>query len=278
MLVIGGAAAIAWVAYLWGFPLRGPKGILLGLNTLLNEQYTHISHEDYSAFGPVGIVALLAAAAITVYAVARRRADARQLVLATALPLFLVLISLEAVWVPYLIRFFVLPAVLAAPLLARLFRGRATIAAFAVASCLTVGLTVAHAQTKPLESRYGYGRPWDMTEEEALITNSNPSSAGAYADYVADIPANACVGAYLDIWEQSYLLYGGHLQHHVVYLSKTEALTDAIRHGLYYVVVGDGPNALVASGFANAGWKLRPLGTQWELATAPHAGDGRCAT
>ena len=48
--------------------------------------------------------------------------DARHLVLACALPIFLILVSLTAVWVPFLIRYFLIPAVLAAPLLARLFR------------------------------------------------------------------------------------------------------------------------------------------------------------
>ncbi len=48
----------------------------------------------------------------------------RHVVLAASLPVFLVLISLESRWVPFLIRYFMLPAVLTAPLLAILLRRR----------------------------------------------------------------------------------------------------------------------------------------------------------
>ena len=48
---------------------------------------------DYSAFGPLGIVAVVVASAVAVVAYLRRRADARHLALACALPIFLVLIS-----------------------------------------------------------------------------------------------------------------------------------------------------------------------------------------
>ena len=45
----------------WGFPIRGPGGSIGPLEEDLNQEYGRISNEDYSAFGPVGIVALLAA-------------------------------------------------------------------------------------------------------------------------------------------------------------------------------------------------------------------------
>jgi len=130
LLVLGGAAVVAFGARAWGFPIRGPGGILGPLDSNLNEVYTRFANEDYSAYGPIGIVALLAAAVLTVRAFALRRVDARHLVLAAALPTFLVLVALNATWVPFLIRYFLLPAVLTAPLLARLFRGRATTAAY----------------------------------------------------------------------------------------------------------------------------------------------------
>ena len=56
----------------------------------LNQEYGRIANENYSAYGPVGIVAFLAAIALTIWDFARRRVGARHLVLACALPVFLV--------------------------------------------------------------------------------------------------------------------------------------------------------------------------------------------
>ena len=58
-------------------------------------------------------------------AVVRRQADLRHLALAVTLPFFLVVMSLITAWNPFLIRFFAVPAVLTAPLLAYLFRSPA---------------------------------------------------------------------------------------------------------------------------------------------------------
>ena len=72
LLVVGGAALVAWGARAWGFPIRGPGGLLGPLDANLNETYTRIANEDYSAYGPVGIVALLAAAVLAVRRVRAR--------------------------------------------------------------------------------------------------------------------------------------------------------------------------------------------------------------
>ena len=108
------------------------------LEANLNQTYTRIANENYSAFGPVGIVALVAAGAMTPRACFAGRADARRLVLACTLPAFLILLALSSSWVPWLIRFFLIPAGLAGPLLAHLFRDRATTAAYAGVSALTI--------------------------------------------------------------------------------------------------------------------------------------------
>ena len=46
---------------------------------------------------------------LAVRAFVTRRADMRQLALASALPVFLVLVALSSVWVPFLIRYFLIP-------------------------------------------------------------------------------------------------------------------------------------------------------------------------
>ena len=240
LLVIGGAAVVAFIARRWGFPIRGPGGLLGPLEENLNEEYGRIANEDYSAYGPVGIVALLVAGALTLRAYAARRVDARHLVLACALPVFLILVSLTAVWVPFLIRYFLIPAVLAAPLLARLFRTRATTAAYLVVAAISIGVTIAHDQPKPFNNPYGFGRPWNLTQVTALATNSDAYIGAALADYNKLVPAHACVGAVIDTNEPSYLLFGPKLEHHVVFLSSNDTVRTALDKGLFYVVITTG--------------------------------------
>jgi hypothetical protein len=276
LLVAGGAAFVAFGAHLWGFPIRGPGGILGPLESNLNETYTRIANEDYSAYGPLGVVALLAASALTILAYARRRVDARHLALAATLPLFLVFISLESTWHPFLIRFFLLPAVLAAPLLARLLRGRLTTAAYLLVAAVTVGLTITHDQPKPLDNPYGFGSPWQLTQVTALATNSDSYAGNALAAYQKLVPPRACVGAILGTNEPSYLLFGPHFEHHVFYLSVNDPLRPAYRQGLFYVVITTGTNASAADTFKAAGWRIQPLAGYWQLASDPNASTGEC--
>jgi len=276
LLVLGGAGVVAFVARLWGFPIRGAGGWVPALDASLSAQYGRISNEDWSAFGPVGIVALLAAAVFAAVAFARGRADRRHLVLATALPVFVVLVALDSTFNPFLVRFFLVPGVVTAPLLAFLVRGRTSALAFFVAAALTVVLTVVDDQSKPLENPSGFGPPWHLTEVRAVYTNSRIEYAAALSAYDKLVPPKACVGAVLEDYDPSYLLYGNDLRHHVVYLPPNVPLEDAIRSNLFYVVVNDVEGPIVVPVFTSAGWRMRPLGTVWTLLSAPHAGAGNC--
>ena len=275
-LVIAMASALAIVARRWGFPIRGPGGVVTALDIDLNEQYTRIANEDYSAFGPVGIVALVAAAALAVRAFATRRADIRHLALALALPFFLAAISLSSTWVPFLIRYFTLPAVLTAPLLAALFRSRLAGAAYLLVATVSVALTLVHDQPKPLESPYGFGRPWDLTQVEAVDQISDPGGANALAAYERLVPARACVGAVLGENEPSYLLFGPHLEHRVIFLDNSDPAPPAEADGLTYVVVSSQAPGPGADSFLAAGWKMEPLAGGWNLAVDPHHRSRSC--
>jgi hypothetical protein len=282
LLVIGGAGAVAYASARWGLPIRGPNGVLVPVEADLNLEYGRIANENYSAYGPVGIVALVAAAALTIRAVAARRADARHLVLASALPLFGILISLESTWIPFLIRFFVLPAALSAPLLAYLFRRGAASAAYLAVGALAIGVTIAHDQTKPLTSPYGFGRPWNLSQVEALQTHGRNEYAAAFAAYDELIPDEACVGVVVNRWEPSYLLFGPRLQHRVVFLDSTHPLVPQVhQEHLFYVVVSLGVDRWpVVEELEREGWRVEPLGPVWLLARspAPGAATGNCVS
>ena len=258
-----------------GYPLRGPNGILGALDESLAHTYTRVSSSDYSALGPLAIVTLLVASVIATIAYIRRRADARQLALACALPCFLVLISLSTTWTSFLIRFFTVPAALAAPLLAGLIRGRATTAAYGAVAALTISLTVIHDQAKPLRSPYGYGWSWNLTRTNALKTNSR-------GDYALEVDAldrtvsSGCLGAIVGESDPTFYLYGTRFQRHIIYLPQGNPVTPALAHGLTKVVV----NAALpydANQLKLDGWKVRPMGGDWLLGTRkPSPGSTPC--
>jgi Glycosyltransferase family 87 len=275
LLVLAGAALIAGATGRLGFPLRGRNGALGPLDASLGYTYTRVSSSDYSAFGPIAIVALVAACLIAVAAYIRHRADTRHLVLACALPCFLVLMSASTIWTPYLVRFFTVPAVLAAPLLAWLFPRRATIAAYAAVAGLTVALTVTRDPGKPLSSPYGYGRPWSLSQELALRTNSRARDATAVAGLDRAVPSGVCLGAIVSESDPTYLLYGPRFQHHVVYLPQGNPVTPALDKGLTDVVVSTGlPHS--ANQLVLDGWKVRPIGGVWLLGTRKAAPRAEC--
>ena len=202
----------------------------------------------------------------------------RHLALATALPVFLVLVSAGSVWVPFLIRYFLLPAVLTAPLMALLLRRRAVAAAWLVVAAFAIGFTLAKDQPKPFTSPYGYGHPWNFSAEDALSENSDGAWADALRAYRADVPADACVGVAIWANEPTYLLFGPHFKHHLVFLAPVsgDPLSVARADVLSYVVVsGSVPQGIVQQ-FQAAGWKSRPLGATWSLLSVPNAGPGTC--
>ena len=144
LLVIGAGWVLSWLSDRWGHPIRRPKGIVGPLNGGANE--------DTSAFGPLGAVLLFAVPVIVAFAAScARRADARFVALAVSVPLFLLLLVLQSKWNEFLTRFLVVPVVLAAPLLAFLFRRRAAADRVARGRLLRRGAgRHAHA-SKPLE-------------------------------------------------------------------------------------------------------------------------------
>jgi hypothetical protein len=275
LLALGTAGALAFVAREWDFPIRGAGGILEPVNANLNREYTRLAHESFSAFGPVGIVSLVAATVVAVVAYVRRRATVLHLALACALPSFLLAVSLTTRWNEFLVRFFVVPVVLAAPLLAFLFRSRAVTGAYVVTAGLVAGLTVTQQLSKPLESAYGFGPPWQLTQAESLSTNSRPDVAAGITAFEEVVPEHACVGAVLDVWEPSYLLYGPKLGRHVVYLPTDDAWAAATREGVGYAVLG-GLYAPLAESFRSLGWEVQDLGGFWLLASRPDAATRRC--
>jgi len=263
LLAVWAGGAIAWLARRWGYPIRGPGGVVGPLTRQVNE--------DYSAFGPLGALLVVALPLLGVLAWARRWARVEALALAAAVPLFVTLLVLQAKWNEFLTRFLLVPVVLAAPLLAVVFRSRVVGAAFSVVAVLVAAVTMQHIQSKPLQLR-----PWTFSQARALEVAQSPQVAAALVAYDRLVPPHACVGAVLDTDEPAYLLFGPRLRHRVAFLSVSSAVRDAVSDGLFYVVITTGTNRWAAGSFRDSGWRIRPLGRYWLLASEPKAATGAC--
>jgi hypothetical protein len=256
IIVIWGSSGLAWLARELGSPVSGRLGNVGGLNHTVTG----------GAFGPLGAVTLVAAPVATIWLYVRRRADARQLALALALPLFLVLLT-TAKYNWYLTRFLLVPAVLCAPLLARLLTSRAAIAAYLAVGATVAVLVLTRNPQHPWDS--AFGSPWVLTQVQALELSDRPAAGRALQEYDRLVPARGCVGAVLDPNSPAFILSGPSLGHRVEYLNVGHAVEEAYAMSLSYVVITRGVNGWAAAAFRAAGWKERPLAGYWTLAVAP---------
>jgi hypothetical protein len=220
------------------------------------------SSEDLSSFGVIGGPALLLVS-LAVLA-RRRRGDRARMIFAAAFPMFIVLLALTSKYNPWLSRFLLVPAALAAPLLAVFGRRRLPAFAIAVVAIVQLVLVNVHNQQKPLTS--ALPAPWNATQQQALRSTFRPGYAEVLTRLGREMHA-ACLGAVLRPDDPGFLLFGSRLQHRVEFLPPRGAVATARTRGLDTVVVGDFSSTRRA--FKTAGWTLRSLGSQWVLATAP---------
>jgi hypothetical protein len=222
------------------------------------------SSEDLSSFGAIGGPALVL---ISLVVLARRhRVDRARLIVAAALPLFIVLLALTSKYNLWLSRFLLVPVALAAPLLAVLARWRLPAFAIAFVAVLQLALVHVHNQQKPLMGTHP--APWNATQQQALQATFRPGYAAAVTR-LGRLPSSTCVGAVLWGDDPGFLLFGSRLQHHVEFLPSRGAVEAARSRGLDSVVIGN--VAATRSAFEMAGWTLRSLGdssdVQWVLGT-----------
>src|SRR5262249_54014763 len=85
VVLIAAGVVIAWLTRKGGFPVQAP-GAIGGL----------IRSDDFTGLGALGGLVLLVAPVVTAVLYAAGRVDVRHLVLATAMPTFLILFSLHA--------------------------------------------------------------------------------------------------------------------------------------------------------------------------------------
>ncbi len=263
LLVIGLAAVLAALGGWWGHPIRGSHGAIGGM--------IRVANEDRSGFGPIGSLLLLGLPLLAIVAFVRRRGDARLLALGLSVPCFIGLLVLMSKYNAFLSRFVMVPVVLAAPVMALLFRRRATTAALALVASIAAGLTIVNDEAKPFAHS-----PWSFSTPQAIVQAGEPVAGAGIAAFDRFVPPHACVGAILGSDEPAYLLYGRGFRHRVEFLTTVDPVHQAILHGLFYVVINGGIDRAAAGPFRQAGWRTRSLGGYWILASEPRAGLGSC--
>lgn len=229
---------------------------------------TYQANEDVSSFGPLGGPALLLASLLGIIAAARRRTNPRLGVIALALPLFIVLLSLSSKYNPWLSRFMIVPIALAAPLLGAMFRRRNVSISIIVVAILGLFLVHLRNQIKPFHSHSAYA--WDLTQVDAIRFPWEPGAAAGTAALDRVVPPNSCLGAALSSNEPAYVLFGPQLSRRIRFLPRRDTVGAARREHTTLVLIGDIP----ATAFHAAGWHLYPLPNPprkpyWTLAVAP---------
>jgi hypothetical protein len=99
-----------------------------------------------------------------------------------------------------------------------------------------------------------------------MTDNSRATYAEQTAGLDAAVPGAGCLGAIVLESDPTYYLYGSHLQRHIIYLEYGNPVTQASNTGLAKVLVTTSM-AYDVNQFQLDGWKIRPIGGGWDLAT-----------
>jgi hypothetical protein len=222
--------------------------------------------EEQSAFGPLGVV-VVGAAALAIVKAWRRKMISPAFALALAMPLSLSILALTAKYNPWLLRFAIVPVALTMPLLAQLFRHSAV--AVSIVAIASVSLALAHIRNvqKPIEGSQTL--PWQLTQAEAVDFPWRQGLAPALIAYDRLVPAGACVGALLDSDDPAYLLFGDDLSRKVYFLGPPEESRQARALGLRYIIIHAGDFQDPQGRLRQDGWSFQPLSTYWSLAYKP---------
>jgi Dolichyl-phosphate-mannose-protein mannosyltransferase len=217
-----------------------------------------LADEDVSFFGLLGAVLLVPLSAGFLVAGAAGRAPPKTVVFATALPLYLILLSLSYRYNAWVGRFMITPVALTMPLAAALYRWRLAAAAAGVLGVVTLSASLAQNAAKP--SGTGGRAVWAMTRAEAQSIK-RPAMRHAIDGIERWVPEPEFVGTVFGRDDWVYPVYGKRLGRRLVPLPRRDPLTAADGIGLRWVVVSD--VALVAP---RQGWGAVSLGeSRWTL-------------
>jgi 4-amino-4-deoxy-L-arabinose transferase-like glycosyltransferase len=196
-------------------------------------------NEDLSFFGPLGALLVLPLSLGFVVAGIARRTSPQRLVLALAVPVYAVEVSLAYSYNVWIGRFMIAPVLLTMPLAAWIAGSRLAAGAAAVVGALTLALTHAYNLDARPTGLDGSGAVWSLPRAQAQ-TVPQPALAEVVAGVDRAVPPDARLGTVIgpDDWE--YPLFGPRLGRRLVPLPEGDALVPAAeRAGVRFVVLND---------------------------------------
>ena len=232
---------------IWEFGLAGFEGLGLPAeppwpNTTPNE--------DISYFGPLGLLLVVPLSLLFVITGAMQRTTRLRIVLALALPVFVLELALAYQYNPFVGRFLLIPVALTMALAAWLRPYRLLCAALATTGVVSLAVTLSLNHAKPA-GLDGTVPVWELARWEAQsVTRAEMRDALKWVD--EKLPVDARVGVLLAADDWDYPLYGRRLRRKLVPLPDRRPLRQARRLGLRWVVVSGSRTAITGG----AGWNL----------------------
>ena len=213
--------------------------------------------EDSSYFGLLGFLLVVPLSIGVLAAGASRRVARSWVVLAAALPLFVLAVSLTQRYSLWLGRFMVIPVALTMPLAACLYSRR-------LLATLAIGLGAAGLLATHL---HNVAKPVGLDGGPAIWQVSRTKAQGGRAGTLTKelaaidrrIPADARLGIVLGSNDPVDLLYGPRLERRLVRLPPRGVVREAVERHLRWVVVHGSGTAI------RQGWCRERLSPEWEL-------------
>jgi hypothetical protein len=193
------------------------------------------ANEDSSYFGPLGALLVWPLSVMGCIAWARGRVDRRIGALATALPIYLLMLAATIRYTNFIGRYFIIPVAAVMPLAALVCRNRMMMAATAALGMIFLPLSLLFNEIKPV----GLGNSpaiWTLprAEQQALM---RPRMEPILERVRAEVPHDAHLGVVINSRDWSYPFYGADLGRTVTYLPQSPSTVEANALCLTWLIV-----------------------------------------
>jgi Glycosyltransferase family 87 len=209
---------------------------------------SHRVHEDFSYFGPLGLVLVVLVAGSLRLRVTRSAPAVTAL--AASFVLFLAGMAATYRFNDFVGRFMIVPVALAAPLFADVYRHAAAAAGIAVLGLIVLALTLAGNELKPAKDR-----PWSLSRTATLDRQVWQAGIGNGVTALEETtPSSGCIGALLGGDDAAYPLFGPHLSRRIAYVVDLQSAPGAL-------ILGPSESSVTL----DREWRVKSLGGYWRL-------------